>query len=496
MRELAWSEPRRVLVFGASGYVGSHLVPKLAASGYRVRAAARHLEVLEGRHWRDVARVAADALKPETLADAMEGVDVAYYLVHSMAAGSHYAELDRRAADNFREAAQRAGVGRIIYLSALQPHDADSKHLRSRRETGERLRAGAVPVTEVRSGIVVGPGSAAFEVIRDLVYHLPIMVTPRWVRSRAQPIALDDLLAYLARLPRVRGDIDGILEVGGPEVLSYEQLMRQFGDMVGRQPKIIPIGLLSPRLSAYFLGLVTAVPANIASALIGGLKHDILADDARIRELIPLPLLTYRESVAAALEAEKQFAVAARWTEGAMMFRNYRPDYAYYAKQAASSAVSTASAAALWAQVAAIGGDDGYYYHTWLWRLRDALDRLVGGVGMRGGRRHPTELRVGDIVNSWRVVALKPEAHLTLMADFKLPGAGVLEFRIRPEGDAHRRVSVTAHFNAAGPLGFLYWYALVRVYRWLFRGMTRRIARRAEAMEAEQRTAFQSPDDS
>jgi hypothetical protein len=347
-------------------------------------------------------------------------------------------------------------------------------------------------VTEVRSGIIVGPGSAAFEVIRDLVYHLPIMVTPRWVRSRAQPIALDDLLAYLARLPRVGGDIDGIMEVGGPEVLSYEQLMRQFAEMVGRHPRIIPIALLSPRLSAYFLNLVTAVPTAVASALIGGLKHDILADDARIRALIPLPLLTYRESVAAALEAEKRFAVAARWTEGAMMFRNYRPDYAYYAKRADGSTVSTASAAALWAQVAAIGGDNGYYYHTWLWRLRDALDWLLGGVGMRGGRRHPTELRVGDIVNSWRVIALEPEVHLTLMADFKLPGAGVLEFRIGSESENRRRITATAHFNAAGPLGFLYWYALVRVYYWLFRGMTRQIARRAEAAEAGQRAAASS----
>jgi uncharacterized protein YbjT (DUF2867 family) len=411
-------------------------------------------------------------------------VDIAYYLVHSMAAGRHYADLDRQAADNFRAAAQRAGIERIIYLSALQPTDASSEHLRSRRETGARLAAGSVPVTEIRAGIIVGPGSAAFEVIRDLVYHLPIMLTPRWVRSKAQPIALEDLLTYLVRLPDVVGGIDGTFEVGGPEVLTYEQLMVEFGRAVGRHPKIIPLPLLSPRLSSYFLHLVTAVPANIARALIGGLKHDILADDRAIRQLIPLRLMTYSEAVAAALEAEKAFAVAARWTEGAMVFRNYRPDYAYYAKQAGAAAVSKACAAALWAQIAAIGGDNGYYYQTWLWRLRDRLDGLLGGVGLRGGRRHPTELRIGDRVNSWRVIALEPERHLTLMAELKLPGAGVLEWRIQTTDDGRRRVVVTAHFHAAGPLGFLYWYALVLIYHGLFRGMTRAIVRRAEADES------------
>lgn len=357
------------------------------------------------------------------------------------------------------------------------------------------MRAGAVPVTEIRAGIIVGPGSAAFEVIRDLVYHLPIMVTPRWVRSRAQPIALEDLLTYLVHLPQLQGDIDGIYDVGGPEILTYQQMMQQFAEMVGKRPKIIPIPLLTPRLSSYWLHLITAVPASVAQALIGGLKHDILARDTVIRERIPLPLMNYQEAVAATLKAEKEFTVAARWTEGAMMFRDYRPDYAYYAKQASGKAVSTASAAALWAQVAAIGGENGYYYQTWLWRLRDLLDWMIGGVGMRGGRRHPTDIRVGDIINSWRVIALEPERHLTLMAEFKVPGAGVLEFQITPASEGRHRVIVTAHFHAAGPLGFLYWYMLVWIYYRLFRGMARQIAKRAEVAEALQRAAASSLDE-
>ncbi len=478
----------RCLVFGASGYVGTHLVPWLVNHGCRVRAVARHLEVLEGRDWPSVERVAADALKPETLAAALEGIEVAYYLVHSMGVGGHYAELDKRAADNFRAAAERAGVRRIIYLGALQPAGADSEHLRSRRETGERLRAGRVPVTEIRAGIIVGPGSAAFEVIRDLVYHLPVMLVPRSVRSRAQPIALDDLLAYLQRLPLVEADIDRVFEVGGADVLNYEALMREFAASVGRRVRIVRVPLLPPRLFSQFLYLVTAVPGNIAKALIGGLKHDILAHDEPIRRLIPLRLMSYREAIAAALEAERAFAVAARWTDGAMMFRNYRPDYAYYAKQASGEAISSASRAALWQQMAAIGGDNGYYYQTWLWRLRDLLDGMIGGVGLRGGRRHPTDIRVGDVVNSWRVIALEPERHLTFMADLKLPGAGVLEYRIDPHGEGRHRVSITAHFHAAGPLGFVYWYGFVLIYRVLFRGMTRAIARRAEAAEAAHRT--------
>ena len=268
----------RFLVFGASGYVGTNLVPALLAAGAGcVRAAARNRDVLAAQPWEGVDLVEADALKPDTLAAALADVDVAYYLVHSMAAGKDFARLDLEAADNFARAAAAAGVKRIVYLGGLVPRGAATEHLVSRKQTGDRLRAGSVPVTEVRAGIIVGPGSAAYEVMRDLVYHLPLMVTPKWVQSKSSPIALSNLLVYLQRVATMPEAAGQILDAGGPEYFSYETMMRQFGEVVGRRPRILRVPVLSPRLSSYWLGLVTAVPASIARALIGGLKHDIPA---------------------------------------------------------------------------------------------------------------------------------------------------------------------------------------------------------------------------
>jgi len=472
--------PRRVLVFGASGYVGANLTPRLVERGYRVRAAARNRQALEARVWADVEIVAADVLKPETLPDALADIDTAFYLVHSMAAGRDFGKLDREAAANFAQAAERAGLRRIVYLGGLTPADAESEHLLSRQQTGEKLREGATPVTEIRAGIIVGPGSAAFEVIRDLVNNLPFMTTPSWVRSKSTPIALDNLLEYLIQAAELEETAGGIYDVAGPEILSYENMMRQFGEIVGRKTLIIPVPLLSPTLSSYWLGLVTAVPSNIARALIGGLKHDILADDSAIRALIPQHLLNFQESVEAVLKAERENAVAERWTEGVLMFRDYRPDYAYYAKKAGGEALSTASAAALWRQVAAIGGKNRYYYLNFLWTLREFLDWLIGGTGLNRGRRHPTEVRIGDTIDSWEVVALEPERRLTLLFGMKAPGSGVLEFEITPTEDGRTRLSVMNYWHPAGVWGLLYWYAFAPVHGVLFKGMARAIADRAE----------------
>ncbi|MDH5245812.1 MAG: NAD(P)H-binding protein, partial [Betaproteobacteria bacterium] len=252
----------RFLVFGASGYVGTNLVPALLAAGARsVRAAARNRDVLAAQPWEGVDLIEADALKPDTLAAALADVDIAYYLVHSMAAGKDFARLDLEAADNFARAAAAAGVKRIVYLGGLVPSGATTEHLMSRKETGDRLRAGSVPVTEVRAGIIVGPGSAAYEVMRDLVYHLPLMVTPKWVQSKSSPIALSNLLVYLQRVATMPEAAGQILDAGGPDYLSYEAMMRQFGEIVDRRPRILRVPILSPRLSSYWLGLVTAVPA-------------------------------------------------------------------------------------------------------------------------------------------------------------------------------------------------------------------------------------------
>ena len=310
-----------------------------------------------------------------------------------------------------------------ITSSIPWPPAATSAAWTSRRDTGERLRAGPVPVTEIRAGIIVGPGSAAYEVMRDLVNHLPLMLTPKWVRSRSTPIALDNLLEYLLRVRDIDAAAGQVLDAGGPETLSYEDMMRQLAEVLGKRPRIIPVPVLSPGLSSYWLGLVTAVPASVARALIGGLKHDLPARDEALRALVPQRLLGFRESVLVALQAERDHTVAARWTEGAMMFRNYRQDNAYYAKRASGNAVGQATPAALWQVVTAIGGDQGY----------------------------------------------------------GAPGSGVLEFVIDPLPEARTRLTVTAYWHPQGVWGLLYWYAMIPAHLVLFRRMTAALMRRAEA---------------
>ena len=475
-------EQPRFLVFGASGYVGTNLVPALLAAGTgRVRSAARNRQVLAAQPWEGVELVEADALKPETLAAALADVDIAYYLVHSMTAGKDFGRIDLEAADNFARAAATAGVKRIVYLGGLVPRDADSEHLMSRKQTGDRLRTGTVPVTEVRAGIIVGPGSAAYEVMRDLVYHLPVMVTPKWVQSMSSPIALSNLLVYLQRVATMPEAAGQIYDAGGPDYMSYENMMRQFGAVVGRHPRILRVPVLSPRLSSYWLGLVTAVPANIARALIGGMKHDIPAYDEVLRRLVPQSLLTFRQAVEAALDAERRNAVAARWTEGALMYRAYRPDYAFYAKRASGSAETRATPADVWDVVTSLGGANRYFYCNWMWTLREALDWLVAGPGFTRGRRDPVDVRLGDNIDYWTVIGVEFERRLTLNFGLKAPGSGILEFELKPMPGGGTRLTETAYWHPQGVWGLLYWAALVPFHLFIFKGMTRAMVRRAEA---------------
>lgn len=478
-----------MLVFGATGYIGTHLVRRLMREGCVVRVSGRNRKVLEARDWPGIELVEADALMPDSLQGALADVDTAYYLVHSMAAGQDFGRLDLQAAKNFAAAADLAGVRRIVYLGGLIPDDAESEHLVSRRETGERLRSGRVPVTEIRAGIIVGPGSAAYEVVRDLVNHLPLMLTPRWVRSKSSPIALDNLLEYLVRIANLDEAAGKVLDAAGPDYISYEDVMRQYGEVVGKRPLIIPVPVLTPELSARWLSLITAVPANIARALIGGLKHDLPADDGELRRLVPQRLLSFRESVAAALQAEQLHTVAARWSEGLLMFRGFRLDNAYYAKRASGTSVGRASPAAVWHTAATIGGDNGYYTMGWLWWIRGVMDWLVGGPGLTRGRRHPTELRIGDRIDYWTVLALQPARRLTLHFGMRAPGSGVLELEVEPESvptPGHRtRLTITAYWHPQGVWGLLYWYALAPAHLFIFRRMTRAMLRRAEQFDAE-----------
>jgi len=468
------------LVFGASGYIGSHLAPFLAEQGLRVRASSRHVEVLEDRDWQNIDLAEADALQPQTLDRVLKDVDIAYYLVHSMAAGRNFPQLDAVAAQNFADAAARQAVRRIVYLGGLVPESPRSKHLRSRQETGDILRAGHVPVTEIRAGMIIGPGSAAWEVIRDLVNHLPIMITPRWVYSRSTPIALSNLLRYLAEAPSLEETAGEIYDAGGADDLTYEEIMRQYAALVGKKPRIIPVRVLTPRLSSYWLRLVTSVPTNIARALIDGLSQDVIADDDRLASLVPQQLLGFRDSAIEALEADSKHAVPARWVEGAVARREFLPEYAFYAKQTGDSVESSATSRALWQVVCRVGHNGDFFYAGWLWWLRRALDWILGGPAFRRTRRDPQTLRTGDVVDAWRVIAIQPGRQLVMLMEMKAPGAGVLEFDIEETDSAERRLTVTAYFHPAGVWGILYWLALLPFHAFIFRGMTRVIRRRAE----------------
>jgi len=482
-----------MVVMGASGYIGTNLVTELAARGYRVRAVARSVDTLAARQWQGVDLVQADVFEPRTLEAALAGQDVAYYLVHCLRAGENFDEAESRGAKNFATAAARAGVKRIVYLGGLIPREADSKHLRSRRLTGEILRAGSVPVTELRAGIIVGPGCASFEIIRDLVNHLPLMVTPRWVDSKSPPIALSNVLTYLIGVAEREEAAGRIFDVAGPEMLSYRELMQQFGEAVGKSPTIIRVPVLSPRLSSYWLWLVTAVPTSTGRALIDGLKLNIKADDGEIRKLIPQRLLTYKEAIQEVFEVERRHAVAARWTEGALMYRNYKSDYAFYAKRESSSYISRASPEAIWNQVVTIGGDNRYFAFNWLWGIRETIDWALGGPGRYRGRRHPHEARVGDAIDYWRVIGADPPRRLTLAFGMKAPGAGVLEFDINPIGPAKTRITVTAFWHPAGAPGLVYWHVLAPFHSMIFNGMAREISKRAEHTERAVRTAPARP---
>jgi len=476
-----FSETTTILVFGASGYIGANLVRYLRERGLKVKAAARSKAVLQAREWRDVDCLAADALTPESLPAALECVDTAYYMVHSMGAGKNFGAIDLKAAANFRDAAATAGVRRIVYLGGLIPAKPESEHLQSRLETGQCLRQGPVPVTELRAGMIIGPGSAAFEVMRDLVNNLPIMVTPRWVYSKSPPIALEDLLEYLVRLPHVEQAGGEIYDAGGPELLTYAEIMHKLGAQLQRKFLIVPVPVLTPRLSSYWLRLVTTVPVNIARALIDGLRHDVIADDAALRNLVPLPLKTVDQAIAAALKAERDSKVPARWVEGSILCRNFEPRYAYYAKRASGSRHSMASTETIWREICRFGKDRDYFALNWLWWIRHAADWLIGGPSLRRRRRHPTGLRLGDVFDAWRVIGLTPQRRLTLLLEMKLPGSGVLEFEILPH-HIGCEIKITAYFHPAGIWGLLYWYPLAPFHLLLFRALTREISRRAETV--------------
>jgi len=480
---------KRVLLTGASGYVGGRLLPRLEERGLLVRCLARRPEFLADRVGPKTEVVEGDVLREETLAPALKGVHTAYYLVHSMgsASGEGFEAQDRLGAQNFARAALAAGVCRIVYLGGLGDEDADlSPHLRSRHEVGRALRASGVPVIEFRASVVIGSGSLSFEMLSALVERLPAMVTPRWVHVTAQPIAISDLLAYLEAALDLETEESWIYEIGGAERVSYGELMREYARQRRLRRVMIPVPVLTPRLSSLWLGLVTPLYARVGRDLIESICHETVVRDDRARRDFAIEPVGVQAAIANALANEDREFAETRWSDVISaggtdpgLFGSYggvRRGRRLADSRECKVDVPPAEA---FAPIRRIGGRSGWYAYDWLWRLRGFIDLVVGGVGMRRGRRDPEQLRVGDSVDWWRVETYEPDHLLRLRAEMKLPGRAWLEFDVRPT-DRGSSVRQTAVFDPVGLLGLLYWYGVYPLHGAVFRGMLAGITRAAQ----------------
>lgn len=478
---------RLVLVTGATGYVGGRLVPRLLDAGYRVRVLVRDPARLQGRSWqRQVEVVAADVLDLDTDRRALEGVDVAYYLVHSMAEGVGYPERDALAARNFGAAARLQGIRRIVYLGGLGDPNADPSFLiRSRQDTGEALRLGGAPVVELRAAIVVGAGSASFEMIRHLVERLPVMICPRWVYTRVQPIAIRDVLAYLVAAASLPGDESRVIEVGGADVLTYGEMMLHYAKARGLWRTLLPVPVLTPLLSTYWVHWVTPLPADFARPLIEGLRAEVVVRDDAARRLFPgIEPLGYDAAVRLALEQLEAGQVETAWSDAASSSGPGRATATLVSREGMiverREREVRAPAGDVFRAFTSLGGRVGWLYADALWQLRGLADRLVGGVGLRRGRRHPTDLRVGDALDFWRVEAVEPSRLLRLRAEMKAPGRAWLQFEAQSKEDGVTRLTQVALFAPRGLSGLAYWYLLYPIHSLIFSGLIERIGRRAE----------------
>jgi uncharacterized protein YbjT (DUF2867 family) len=470
----------KILVTGASGYVGGRLVPALTAGKHLVRCLARRPAYVRPRVGNDVEVVQGDVLDEASLAPALAGIDTAYYLVHALGAKRGFEANEQEGAQNFGEAARRAGVRRIIYLGGLGRGPDLSPHLASRQATGRVLAQSGVPVIEFRASVILGSGSLSFELIRALVEKLPLMVTPSWVRRRAQPIAIEDMLAYLVAALDVPASGSTVYEVGGADVASYLDLMREYARARGLRRFFLPVPVLTPRLSSLWLGLVTPLQARVGRKLIESIRHDTVVQDARALADFPIRPRGFREAIERALANEDKEVAATRWSDALSSLEPRRWGSVTFGSRLVDSRALDVPVPPdrAFAPIRRIGGATGWYYGQWAWRLRGLLDRLVGGAGLRRGRRHPDQLRAGDVVDFWRVEHIEPDRQLRLSAEMRLPGRAWLQFDV--ESTVHgSRIRQTAIFDPLGLLGRIYWWVLYPAHRLLFGGMLRQIARRA-----------------
>lgn len=487
--------PLRCLVTGATGYVGGRLVPELLDAGDSVRCLARTPAKLRDHPWAHRVEVTrGDVTDPVRVREAMRGVDVAYYLVHALGSGRDFEETDRRAARVFGTEARRAGVRRIVYLGGLTPEGVPeqelSPHLRSRAEVGRILLESGVPTAVLRAAVVIGSGSASFEMLRYLTERLPAMVTPSWVRSPIQPIAVRDVLRYLAGCARLPESVSRTFDIGGPDVLTYVEMMQRYA-AVAELPRrvIVPVPVLTPSLSSHWIGLVTPVPAGIARPLTESLRHEVVCREHDIAAHIPDPpggALGFDRALRLALQRIRETEVATRWSSASVPWAPSDPlptdpDWAggslYTDRRARRVA---ASPEALWQVIEGIGGENGWYSFPLAWSVRGRLDRLVGGVGLRRGRRDPRRLRAGDSLDFWRVEEIEPRRLLRLRAEMRLPGLAWLELRVARDREGRTVYAQRAVFHPHGLAGHAYWWAVAPFHGPVFGWMARNIVRSAE----------------
>ncbi|MFF1509782.1 SDR family oxidoreductase [Streptomyces sp. NPDC058326] len=487
------------LVTGAGGYIGGRLVPELLDAGHRVRCLARTPANLRDHPWADrVEVVRGDVTDPAGLRTAFRDVEVAYYLVHSMGSGHGFEETDRRAARTFADEARAAGVRRIVYLGGLTPADVPerelSPHLRSRAEVGRILLDSGVPTTVLRAAVVIGSGSASFEMLRYLTERLPVMVTPSWVGSRVQPIAVRDVLRCLVGSASMPEDVNRGFDIGGPDVLTYHDMMIRYAKVAGlRRRLILPVPMLTPRLSSQWIGLVTPVPASLARPLAESLRYEVVCAEHDIAAYVPDPPgapVPFDDALALALRRVQEARVTTRWSSASLAGAPSDPlptdpDWAggsLYTDERERTV--DAGPQALWRVVEGIGGENGWYSFPLAWAVRGWFDRLAGGAGLRRGRRDAQRLRVGDALDFWRVEEIEPGKLLRLRAEMRLPGLAWLEMRAERDDEGRTVYRQRALFHPRGLAGQIYWWSVAPFHAVVFGGMARNIARTAERTEA------------
>lgn len=473
---------KKILVTGATGYIGRRLVEKLLADyPFDVRVLVRNRNKLQTSVKNKVEIVEGDTFNPDALKNALCDVDTAYYLIHSMGSDSDYQQLDRTSAENFRNACTECGVRRIVYLGGLGVKESASKHLLSRIETGEILAASPDRIQTIwfRAGVIIGSGSASFEIIRNLIQKLPMMITPRWVKTKTQPIGIEDVLSYLAGSIELEAQGDHIVDIGA-ETLSFKEMMQQASKVMGLKRYLIPVPVLSPKLSSYWLILFTPVPLRLASALVEGLKSETVLQNDNAAQLFPKIVPTsFTETVQLAIDELEQNQVISRWCDSsaniACDIKEFDNPSGAILRDTREVELNGAQPGDVFRSACSLGGDQGWYKYTILWKLRGFIDKLFGGYGLNRGRRLDGEVRVGDALDFWKVTDIKKDKRLLLYAQMKLPGKAWLEFDIQPD-----RLVQTAHFLPRGIWGRLYWYTVLPLHHLVFNDLARKLVRRAK----------------